>query len=85
MKFQLKFRQNYQNLGKNEILASATNVKWEDVAGLEHAKQAVIEAIIFPMKHPEVFTGLRNPPRGVLFFGPPGTGKTIEKNLKNFL
>lgn len=62
---------------ENEILASVTNVKWEDVAGLEHAKQAVIEAIIFPMKHPEIFTGLRNPPRGVLFFGPPGTGKTM--------
>lgn len=62
---------------ENEILASATNVKWEDVAGLGHAKSAVIEAIIYPMKHPEVFTGLRNPPRGVLFFGPPGTGKTM--------
>lgn len=62
---------------ENEILASTTNVRWEDVAGLEHAKQSVIEAIIFPMKHPEIFTGLRNPPRGVLFFGPPGTGKTM--------
>lgn len=69
---------------ESDILQSVTNVKWEDVAGLEHAKQAVKEAIILPMKHPEVFKGLRNPPRGVLLFGPPGTGKTmIAKALAN--
>ncbi|OHT05174.1 Fidgetin-like protein 1 [Tritrichomonas foetus] len=69
---------------ENEILMSTSSTRWSDVAGLESAKQAVIEAIIYPMIHPEVFTGLRTPPRGVLFFGPPGTGKTmIAKALAN--
>lgn len=62
---------------ENEILVSTTNTTWADVAGLEDAKAAVKEAIILPMMHPELFTGLREPPRGVLFFGPPGTGKTM--------
>ncbi|KAH0791456.1 Fidgetin-like protein 1 [Histomonas meleagridis] len=62
---------------EQEILISTPNVKWDDVAGLEEAKSAVNEAIILPMHHPQYFTGLRKPPRGVLFFGPPGTGKTM--------
>ena len=62
---------------ENEVLMSTTGTKWEDVAGLEGAKEAVKEAAIFPMIYPELFTDLREPPRGVLFFGPPGTGKTM--------
>jgi len=62
---------------QNEILFTITGVSWQDVAGLDEAKQAVQEAIIMPMTMPELFTGLREPPRGVLFFGPPGTGKTM--------
>ena len=70
---------------ENEILMTNTGVTWDDVAGLDDAKQAVREAIILPMTHPELFTGLREPPRGVLFFGPPGTGKTmIAKALATF-
>jgi ATP-dependent 26S proteasome regulatory subunit len=62
---------------ENEVLMSTTNTKWEDVAGLEEAKLSVQEAAIYPMIYPELFTDLREPPRGVLFFGPPGTGKTM--------
>lgn len=62
---------------EQEILISAPNVQWSDVAGLSEAKRAVNEAIILPMHHPGIFTGLRKPPRGVLLFGPPGTGKTM--------
>lgn len=62
---------------ESEIINRTPKTKWSDVAGLDHAKQAVTEAIILPMMHPEIFQGLRNPPRGVLFFGPPGTGKTM--------
>ncbi|EAX93796.1 ATPase, AAA family protein [Trichomonas vaginalis G3] len=62
---------------ENEILIGNPGTKWEDIAGLDHAKQAVQEAIILPMKYPDLFTELREPPRGVLFFGPPGTGKTL--------
>ena len=52
------------------------NVKWEDVAGLEKAKEALKEAVIFPMKFPQLFQGKRKPWKGILLYGPPGTGKS---------
>ncbi|XP_071487891.1 vacuolar protein sorting-associated protein 4B-like [Diadema antillarum] len=52
------------------------NVKWSDVAGLEGAKEALKEAVIMPTKFPHLFTGKRKPWRGILLFGPPGTGKS---------
>lgn len=61
----------------NEILDTNMNVKWTDIAGLEDVKQTLREMIILPNLHPEMFTGLRAPPRGLLLFGPPGNGKTM--------
>jgi len=52
------------------------NVPWEKVAGLEAAKEALIDAIITPIRFPELFEGERKPVRGVLMYGPPGTGKS---------
>jgi SpoVK/Ycf46/Vps4 family AAA+-type ATPase len=63
---------------QNEMIDAQTNkVSWEDIAGLQHAKKTIYEAIIWPMQRPDIFTGLRGPPKGVLLFGPPGTGKTL--------
>jgi vacuolar protein-sorting-associated protein 4 len=45
------------------------NVKWEDVGGLEQAKKVIQEAVILPMKFPEVFIGQRTPWRGILLYG----------------
>jgi transitional endoplasmic reticulum ATPase len=61
-----------------EVLIEVPNVRWEDVGGLEEVKRQLKEVIETPLEDPESFTrmGIR-PPRGVLLFGAPGTGKTL--------
>lgn len=58
------------------ILNEKPNVRWEDVAGLEGAKEALKEAVILPVKFPHLFKGNRKPTTGILLYGPPGTGKS---------
>jgi SpoVK/Ycf46/Vps4 family AAA+-type ATPase len=57
------------------ILTEKPNVKWEEVVGLDPAKKAVKEAIIYPVQRPDLFP--LGWPRGILLFGPPGCGKTL--------
>ncbi|MHA1863258.1 MAG: AAA family ATPase [Candidatus Thorarchaeota archaeon] len=60
------------------IITERPNVKMSEVAGLQDAKQAINDAIIAPLKHPELFKGkARQPWRGILFYGPAGCGKTL--------
>ncbi|KAH9904591.1 AAA-domain-containing protein [Xylariomycetidae sp. FL2044] len=61
----------------NEIVVQGDEVHWSDVAGLEVAKGALREAVVYPFLRPDLFMGLREPARGMLLFGPPGTGKTM--------
>ncbi|XP_076947825.1 protein SUPPRESSOR OF K(+) TRANSPORT GROWTH DEFECT 1-like [Bidens hawaiensis] len=58
------------------IIREKPNVKWNDVAGLQSAKQALQEAVILPVKFPQFFVGKRRPWRAFLLYGPPGTGKS---------
>jgi katanin p60 ATPase-containing subunit A1 len=62
---------------EREILDTAPNVFFRDIAGLEPSKKLLQEAVILPQLCPSYFTGVREPWRGVLLFGPPGTGKTL--------
>ncbi|OBT92367.1 hypothetical protein VE01_09422 [Pseudogymnoascus verrucosus] len=61
----------------NEIVVKGDEVHWDDVAGLDAAKNALKEAVVYPFLRPDLFMGLREPARGMLLFGPPGTGKTM--------
>ena len=61
----------------NDIVVRGDEVHWDDVAGLDGAKKALKEAVVYPFLRPDLFMGLREPARGMLLFGPPGTGKTM--------
>jgi len=57
------------------VLKEKPNVKWTEVVGLEVAKKAIKEAIVYPVQRPDLFP--LGWPRGILLFGPPGCGKTL--------
>ena len=61
-----------------EVFVEVAEVHWHEVGGLEEAKQSMIESVEWPLKYPEAFqsVGVR-PPRGLLLYGLPGTGKTL--------
>lgn len=48
---------------ESEILTSCPDVKWDDIAGLEFAKKTIKEIIIWPMLRPDIFNGIRRPPK----------------------
>ena len=61
-----------------EVLIETPDVGWEDVGGLDEVKQTLIETIEWPLKYPKVFEHAKTPPpKGILLYGTPGTGKTL--------
>ena len=61
-----------------EFFVEVPDVKWDDVGGLENIKRELIEAIEWPLKYPELFKKANTqPPKGILLYGAPGTGKTL--------
>ncbi|KAK1862425.1 hypothetical protein I4F81_004999 [Pyropia yezoensis] len=61
-----------------EMAVEVPNVTWDDIGGLEKVKQELQETVQYPVEHPEMFEKFgMQPSKGVLFYGPPGSGKTM--------
>jgi transitional endoplasmic reticulum ATPase len=61
-----------------EVFVESPNVSWDQVGGLDSAKEELREAVEWPIKHEDLFKQMKaKPPKGVLLYGPPGTGKTL--------
>jgi transitional endoplasmic reticulum ATPase len=75
------FRSAQRDVGPSamrEVMLEVSHVKWDNVGGLEDAKTEVREAVEYPLTHRQKFEDLGiEPPRGVLLYGPHGTGKTL--------
>ena len=61
-----------------EVMVQVPNISWDDVGGLDQARDKLREGVELPLKHPGAFRrlGIR-PAKGFLLYGPPGTGKTL--------
>tara|TARA_Y100000310_G_C20702563_1_gene831291 strand:+ start:5037 stop:7223 length:2187 start_codon:yes stop_codon:yes gene_type:complete len=61
-----------------EVAIEVPNIKWDQIGGLEKVKEELKQAIEWPLKNPKSFQKMGiKPPRGILFYGPSGTGKTL--------
>merc|ERR1712022_84505 len=61
-----------------ETVVEVPNTSWDDIGGLEDVKNELRELVQYPIEHPEKFEKFgMHPSRGVLFYGPPGCGKTL--------
>ena len=61
-----------------EMVVEVPTVTWEDIGGLEKVKFELKETVQYPVEHPELFQKFgMQPSKGVLFYGPPGCGKTL--------
>jgi len=61
-----------------EVFVEVPDVRWEDVGGLEGVQRELQQAIEWPLKYADLFQRAHtNPPKGILLFGLPGTGKTL--------
>ena len=62
---------------ERDVIEKNPNVSFDDIAELADAKKILQEAVLLPILMPHYFKGIRRPWKGVLMFGPPGTGKTM--------
>jgi SpoVK/Ycf46/Vps4 family AAA+-type ATPase len=68
-------RQTDENDFEDLVMKEKPNVTWNEVIGLDDAKNALRESIVYPTKRPDLFP--LGWPKGMLLYGPPGTGKTM--------
>ncbi|HSB56280.1 MAG TPA: CDC48 family AAA ATPase [Nitrosopumilaceae archaeon] len=77
--------EDYQNAlrevtpaGMREVYLESPDVSWDEVGGLQNVKRELKEAVEWPMKYPTLYTSMGHKmPRGILLYGPSGTGKTL--------
>ena len=62
---------------ERDVVEKDPSVSFDDIAELDEAKMLLQEAVLLPILMPELFKGIRKPWKGVMMFGPPGTGKTM--------
>lgn len=62
---------------EREVLDKNPQVHFDDIADLDETKKLLQEAVLLPILMPQFFKGIRRPWKGILMFGPPGTGKTM--------
>lgn len=62
---------------ERDVIDRNPNVSFDDIADLQESKKILQEAVLLPILMPQFFKGIRRPWKGVLMFGPPGTGKTM--------
>src|SRR5579883_2486592 len=61
-----------------EVYVEVSETSWDDIGGLQDVKNALTEGVEWPLRFPEIYANAKvEPPRGVLFSGPPGSGKTL--------
>ena len=61
-----------------EVMVQKPDIRWDDIGGVDEARERLREGVELPLKHPDAFRriGIR-PAKGFLLYGPPGTGKTL--------
>jgi transitional endoplasmic reticulum ATPase len=61
-----------------EVYLETPDVRWKDIGGLENVKKELQEAVEWPLKYPDLYTAIGySMPKGILLYGPSGTGKTL--------
>eukprot|EP01022_Parablepharisma_sp_SALTPOND_P033082 TRINITY_DN88164_c1_g1_i1.p1 TRINITY_DN88164_c1_g1~~TRINITY_DN88164_c1_g1_i1.p1 ORF type:complete len:762 (-),score=102.71 TRINITY_DN88164_c1_g1_i1:36-2321(-) len=72
-----KEMKEYKNILEHSIVEKDLKVKFSDLVGQDEVLDKLMETIVRPVMNPTLFTGIRTPAKGILFYGPPGNGKTM--------